>query len=410
LALPSRSGLFRVARSSLSAAAVLALTLGVLNGAPHISPAQASTDPLQAAGTAEALTRPVVKERTSAKALKRPTVDRPEVRQDRAAKPTARKPAAQPAKPSKASKKTVRPKARTAAEIWADARRRDPAPPEYTVHQPRRVDCTKVKCVALTFDDGPEPGLTDHLLEVLAAEDVRGTFFVVGRKVAADPGPLIRAAWDGHEIGVHTWSHQALTNRSVADVARDLTRTMNQVTRVSGVRPWLVRPPFGAINDATVRNVPYPLVLWSVDPYDWRDRNRELITQRVTANGRPGSVVLLHDVHSESVAAVPAIIDFYRRHGYAFVTVSELYGHKLRAHRVYRGREAASVRAKAVKPDPAPAQPTPTPTPTPTPSPVAKSDEAEVVEDPTTEPTREPTPTPEPTGTPSPAATAPPEP
>lgn len=347
----------------MAVVAVLTLTVGVLNAAPQISPAEATTEALQPAGAADALTARAVKQRKTPKVTPRRggVVDRSEVRQSR-----------------RARTKAVKPKARTTAEVWAQARARRPAPPEYTVRPPRRIDCTRIKCVALSFDDGPEPGLTDELLEILAAEGVRATFFVVGRKVAADPGPLIRAAWDGHEIGAHTWSHRALTGRSVASVANDLTRTMNEITRVSGVRPWLVRPPFGAMDDSTVRTVPYPLVLWSVDPFDWRDKDRDLIVQRVTVGGRPGSVIVMHDVHPESVAAVPEIIDFYRRHGYTFVTVTELYGRKLRAHRVYRGREAASARAKAVAPEPEPARPV---EPTPTPTPFTKPDEAEVDDD-----------------------------
>lgn len=386
LALLPRLRVTRIARSSPAAVAVLALTVGVLNAAPQNAPAASASSTLQAVGTAAALTSDT-KARKDAPSRNRPRADRPDVRTGQS--------------PARPAKKSAKPRARTAAEIWADARARYPAPKEYTVRKPRRVDCTRIKCVALTFDDGPQPGLTDQLLELLATEHVRATFFVLGKNVAADPGPLIRAAWDGHEIGAHTWSHQAMPGRSVAEVARDLTRTMNQITRSSGVRPWLVRPPFGAMDSATVRNVPYPLVLWSVDPYDWRDKDRELIVQRVTAEGRPGSIVLLHDVHPESVAAVPAIIDFYQRHGYAFVTVSELYGRKLRAHRVHRGREEASLRAKAVKPEPAPARPV---EPTPTPTPYTKPDEAEVAEGAGPD-----EPSPEPTTTPTPQSTPPPE-
>ncbi len=375
----------RTARASLAVAAVLALAAGVLAAAPQNFPGDPDASALQAAGTTTAL--------TAAKDELRRTPGRTNLRPAPAAAPD------QSERSQRAKAPAARP--RSNAEIWAEARARRKAPKAYGGTAPRKIDCRKLKCIALTFDDGPAPGLTDRLLEVLAAEHVRASFFVLGKNVAADPGPLIRAAWDGHEIGVHTWDHRALPGRSTEDLADDLTRTMHAVTKASGVRPRLVRPPFGALDPATARRIPYPLVLWSVDPDDWRDRNRDLIVQRVTAGGRPGSVVLLHDVHPESVAAVPAIIDFYRRHGYTFVTVSELYGSALRPHHVYRGREAACLRAKGVAPPetvpaPKPARPV---EPTPTPAPVAKPDEAAVGEgeapaDPT--PDAASTPTPEP--------------
>ncbi len=162
-----------------------------------------------------------------------------------------------------------------------------------------------------------------------------------------DPGPLIRAAWDGHEIGVHTWDHRSLAGRGTADIASDILRTSDEITRVSGVRPTLVRPPYGDVDHATAERIARPVVLWSVDPDDWRDHDPALITQRVTDRAGPGSIVLLHDVYAESEQAVPAIIDHYQAQGYAFVTVSELYAGKLKAGKMYHGRELEVAKARA---------------------------------------------------------------
>jgi len=232
--------------------------------------------------------------------------------------------------------------------IWATAWAHHPEPTVYAGTEDRGIDCDHLKCIALTFDDGPGSDTTDGLLETLAVEHVRATFFVVGSNVRADPGPMIRAAWDGHEIGIHTWDHRALPGRPLTNVADDITRTADEITRRSGVRPDVLRPPYGAIDSTTGDKIPYPVIIWSVDPDDWRDHNANLVASRVISAGTPGSIVLMHDVYPTTVAAVPQIIAFYKAHNYTFVTVSELYNSRLRAHHVYRGREqnVAAARAK----------------------------------------------------------------
>jgi hypothetical protein len=111
--------------------------------------------------------------------------------------------------------------------------------------------------------------------------------------------------------------------------------------------PDVVRPPYGAIDMPTAKLIPYPLILWSVDPDDWRDQNSDLVYRRVTGAGRPGSIVLMHDIYPTTVAAVPRIIEFYKQRHYTFVTVSELYQSKLRAHQMYHGRVEDVARARA---------------------------------------------------------------
>jgi peptidoglycan/xylan/chitin deacetylase (PgdA/CDA1 family) len=231
---------------------------------------------------------------------------------------------------------------------WAEARRHYRGRPAYAnPRADRPIDCLHLKCIALTFDDGPGPATTDGLLETLAREHVKATFMLIGRNVAEDPGPTIRAAWDGHEIGIHTWDHRSLPGRSLTAIAEDITRTSALITRYTGVVPDVVRPPYGAIDVPTAKLIPYPLVLWSVDPDDWRDQNSDLVYQRVTTAANPGAIVLMHDIYPTTVAAVPRIIDFLRRQHYTFVTVSELYQSKLIAHQMYHGRSAQVARARA---------------------------------------------------------------
>ena len=185
------------------------------------------------------------------------------------------------------------------------------------------VNCAKLQCVALTFDDGPGPS-TGTLLDTLAAAHVHATFFVIGRNVQALPALVTREAAEGHVVGNHTWSHRDLSRLGASDQRSEVSRTAEALA-ARGVSATLLRPPYGAYN-STTRTLGVPLVLWDVDPADWRDRDAAIVAARVLANTRPGSIVLLHDVHPSTVAAVPAIVAGLKAKGYTFVTVPQLIG------------------------------------------------------------------------------------
>jgi peptidoglycan/xylan/chitin deacetylase (PgdA/CDA1 family) len=205
---------------------------------------------------------------------------------------------------------------------------------------PRAVDCSKLKCVALTFDDGPGARTTE-LLRMLRQYHARATWFVLGQMVAANPGRLRQIAAAGHEIGNHSWSHELMTSVSTAEIRSQFDRTDRIVKRTIGQKPTLVRPPYGGINSrvaAELRQEGHPAILWDVDPLDWRDRNSSTVASRVLSHVHPGSIVLMHDIHSTTVSAVPRILAELDRRGYTFVTVSELYGGRLRAGGIYNGR------------------------------------------------------------------------
>ncbi|MER7368558.1 polysaccharide deacetylase family protein [Nonomuraea wenchangensis] len=189
------------------------------------------------------------------------------------------------------------------------------------------VDCRRVKCVALTFDDGPGP-YTDTLLRHLAAHQAPATFFVVGQNVAAYPSVLRRTAAAGHEIGNHTWSHQDLTKLSAAAVRTELARTDEAVKAAVGFVPALVRPPYGAFDNTLRVRIKRPLVLWSVDTLDWLHRDSARVARVAIRSARPGGIILFHDIHPTTVKAVPRVLKALSRKGYTFVTVSQLFdGH-----------------------------------------------------------------------------------
>jgi len=161
--------------------------------------------------------------------------------------------------------------------------------------------------VALTFDDGPNPPYTDRILDVLRAEHVRATFFVVGRAVAAYPATTRRIVREGHAIGNHTWDHGHMIVETEASMRRELERTSAAIRRATGVTTDLMRPPFGARDFAVIaeaHKLGYRVVMWSVPlPDDWDQPGVGAIAARVVANVQDGSIIVLHDGNRGIVCA-----------------------------------------------------------------------------------------------------------
>lgn len=189
---------------------------------------------------------------------------------------------------------------------------------------------TARKVVAMTFDDGPHPTLTPILLDLLKSLNIRATFYLVGSRVAAYPQLVARIAAEGHEIGNHTWSHPYLTKRSASGVLRELDRTTRAVYEATGKAPVTMRPPYGALSLRQrlmvhqERNL--PTILWSVDPQDWTRPAPGVVTQRILASTRAGGIVLSHDIHSQTIRAMPKTLAGLGAKGFEFVTVSEMLG------------------------------------------------------------------------------------
>lgn len=196
------------------------------------------------------------------------------------------------------------------------------------VYEQRAVDCRKRKCVALTFDDGP--GLdTPRLLKVLARTKTRATFFLVGQMVKARPGSARQIVRRGHEVGVHTMGHPDLTRLSDAWVRWQLQQTKRLITRTTGVRPTLSRPPYGATGRRVLRiqgELGLSEVLWDVDTSDWKIRDARYVTRTGVQRAGRNSVILMHDIRPTTVDAVASMIRGLRRRGFTLVTVSELIG------------------------------------------------------------------------------------
>jgi peptidoglycan/xylan/chitin deacetylase (PgdA/CDA1 family) len=189
--------------------------------------------------------------------------------------------------------------------------------------------CAVVKCVALTFDDGPGP-YTDRLLQILKENDAKATFFLIGNKVAANPAGAKRIADAGMEIGNHTWEHPNMTTIPPEDIAGQFSRANDAITAATGRTPALYRTA-GGLSDGVVRQAAGRLglaeILWDVIPFDWANDSDTAATRYLLMTQiKPGSVVLFHDTYSSTVDLVYQFIPVLKANGYRLVTVSELLG------------------------------------------------------------------------------------
>jgi peptidoglycan-N-acetylglucosamine deacetylase len=180
------------------------------------------------------------------------------------------------------------------------------------------------KHVYLTFDDGPSPRYTAQILKILQTYGVRATFFEVGQNVARYPYLTRRADQLGHSVQNHTWSHPDLRYVSWTTFRYQVLTTDRYIRAQTGYTSRCLRPPYGATNSVVSRRaaaLDKRIVLWSVDPRDWSRPGASVITRRVLANVRSGSVILLHDGggdRSQTVAALPTILRTLKARGYVF--------------------------------------------------------------------------------------------
>lgn len=182
--------------------------------------------------------------------------------------------------------------------------------------------------IAMTFDDGPKPGQTDRLLDMLKARGIRATFFVVGQNAAEYPELIKRMVDEGHEVANHSWSHPSLTKVGATGVQSQILQTDAAIIAGGAPKPTIMRPPYGATNAAITKRINeefgQKVILWSVDPLDWKVRNAAHVTSEILKSTVPGSIVLAHDIHASTVDAMPGTLDALAAKGLKFVTVSEL--------------------------------------------------------------------------------------
>ncbi len=194
----------------------------------------------------------------------------------------------------------------------------------------RRPASSSDKLVALTFDDGPWPGQTDKILDILKKNNIHATFFMLGRQARKSPQLVRRAAAEGNAVGSHSQSHAQLTKLKPPAIRKEIAGGVSAVGAATGVRPVWFRPPYGATNAAVrkaARAVKVNIALWEIDTLDWTRPGAHTIYRNAVRSTKPGQIVLMHDGggdRAQTIKALPTIIDDLRSKGFTFVTLDEL--------------------------------------------------------------------------------------
>lgn len=183
-----------------------------------------------------------------------------------------------------------------------------------------------VKLVAFTFDDGPSLTYTPELLDGLAERDVKVTFFLVGTMVSNNPEIVRREMDEGHQIESHTQSHAKLSVLSDEALISEIETVAQSLTEITGLENFMLRPPYGAVNQIVAEAANVPLIMWSVDPFDGTNsKDEEALYNNLISGVHDGAIILMHDTTAANVNAALRAIDTLRQEGYEFVTLDELF-------------------------------------------------------------------------------------
>ncbi|MCL2374734.1 MAG: polysaccharide deacetylase family protein [Treponema sp.] len=219
---------------------------------------------------------------------------------------------------------------------------------EYPAQEPAIAEAAKPDMrpmIALTFDDGPSEH-TDSILDVLKRYGGRATFFVMGYLVETWQDTIIRAVGGGNEIAGHTWSHRALPYLSRRAIIETIQSTSAAIEKAAGIpSPFFFRPPYGMISQRVVdvsADMGYAIVNWTLDTWDWRLRDADLVYDAVMRAAAEGDIILLHDIHRTTAAAMQRVIPSLVAAGFRLVTVSELLQH------LYGGLEPGKIYGRRI--------------------------------------------------------------
>ena len=183
------------------------------------------------------------------------------------------------------------------------------------------------KMVAISFDAAWGNEDTQELIDIMDRYDITATFFVVGSWVDKYPESVKALSDAGHEVMNHSNSHAHMSQLSTQEIVADLNACNDKIEAVTGVRPTLVRPPYGEYDDHVinaVRSMGMEPIQWDVDSLDWKDLSASEITQRVVNKVQPGSIVLFHNAALHTPEALPGIIETLLQEGYTFVPISQI--------------------------------------------------------------------------------------
>lgn len=186
--------------------------------------------------------------------------------------------------------------------------------------------------IALTFDDGPVPGKTEKILDILKARQVQAAFFLIGKNAKAHPQLVKRVHNEGHILGNHSyWHSKTFDLQSAKKISAELKETDQVIQNTAGVLPKFFRPPYGVTNPMVASAVVkgnYTTIGWSIRSFDTITKNRSTLMKRVTSVLEPGAVILFHDYCESTIEILPGLLDHIARLGLKIVRVDELLNEK----------------------------------------------------------------------------------
>ncbi len=186
---------------------------------------------------------------------------------------------------------------------------------------------TDIKEIALTFNCAWGTEGLDGLLELLAKEDIKCTFFFVGEFAEKHPEAVRKIYNEGHETGNHSMKHKDPVTQDFSGIVSDINACNELLFSLTGVKPALYRAPSGSYDNKTVEaaeSLGMTAVQWDVDSIDWKNPAPEKIVSRVSGKTANGSIVLFHLGKENTLEALPYIIKNLKNQGYSLCTVGEL--------------------------------------------------------------------------------------
>jgi len=181
--------------------------------------------------------------------------------------------------------------------------------------------------IALTFDDGPGP-LTLYIVDMLVRYGGYATFCVIGNRVERWDDVVLQIVESGNEVIGHSWNHQNFSLLNEDAIAAQILDTSAAIEGITGVQtPPIFRAPYGIVNTRvrnTSRELGYSILNWTIDSVDWRDRDADIIYERIMEEARDGAIVLLHDIHPTTIEAMERVIPSLIEQGFQLVTASYL--------------------------------------------------------------------------------------
>ena len=200
-----------------------------------------------------------------------------------------------------------------------------------------KIDKNK-KIIALTFDDGPGP-YTSNLVDILKDNKAIATFFMLGKNINIYKDTVLKVHESGMEIGYHSYNHKNFKRQKLEVIKEEFDKSNEVLKNITGNTFYLIRPPYGEINDKIKDVLDASFILWNIDTMDWRHKNSDYLVNYVLEKAEDGNIILFHDIHKTSVDAIEKLLPELYVNGYQVVTVSklaEITGTNLELHKTYR--------------------------------------------------------------------------